>query len=222
MTTLLRALLVVVPWPLRRILLQKLFGYRLAPGSHIGLAWVFPRQLVLARGAAIGHLTVVKGLDRLELGEHARIGRLNWISAFPLGTASRHFAHLPDRRPELVVAEHAAITHRHIIDCTERVTIGRFTTVAGYRSQILTHSIDIARCRQHAEPVSIGDYCFVGTACTILGGSALPSHSVLGAHSLLNKAHTEPNRLYGGVPAVPVRELGDDLEYFRRTEGFVS
>jgi acetyltransferase-like isoleucine patch superfamily enzyme len=222
MTTLLRALLVLLPWRLRRPLLTRWCGYRLNADSHIGLAWVFPRELVLERGARIGHFTVVKGLERLTLGEHALIGRLNWISAFPLRTGSKHFAHLHERRPELLVAEHAAITNRHIVDCTERVSVGRFATVAGFRSQILTHSIDLARCRQDAKPVTIGEYCFVGTACTILGGAALPSHSVLGAHSLLNKAQTEPYRLYGGVPAEAVRKLETDLEYFRRTEGFVT
>jgi acetyltransferase-like isoleucine patch superfamily enzyme len=222
MTTLLRALLVLLPWPLRRPLLARLYGYRLASGSHIGLAWVFPRELVLERGARIGHFTVVKGLERLALGEHALIGRLNWISAFPVGTGSKHFAHLAERKPELVVAEHAAITNRHIIDCTERVSVGKFATVAGFRSQILTHSIDLTRCRQDAKPVTIGEYCFVGTACTILGGAALPSYSVLGAHSLLNKVLTEPYRLYGGVPAVAVGKLDACLEYFRRAEGFVT
>ena len=222
MSALLRLLLVLLPWSLRRPLLVRCYGYRLHSGSRVGLAWVFPRELVLERGARIGHLTVVKGLERLTLGEQASIGRLNWISAFPRGTGSRHFAHLPHRKPELLVGEHAAITHRHIIDCTERVIVGRFATVAGYRSQILTHSIDFERCRQHAEPVSIGDYCFVGTACTILGGAALPSHSVLGAHSMLNKAYAEPYRLYGGVPAAPVRELGRGVEYFRREQGFVT
>ena len=221
MTTLLRALLVLLPWPLRRPLLARWYGYRLEADSHIGLAWVFPRELVLERGARIGHFTVVKGLDRLALGEHALIGRLNWISAFPLGMSSTQFAHLRERKPELLVAEHAAITNRHIVDCTERVSIGKFATVAGFRSQILTHSIDLTRCRQDAKPVTIGDYCFVGTACTILGGAALPSHSVLAAHSLLNKAQTEPYRLYGGVPAAAVKELAADLEYFRRSQGFV-
>jgi acetyltransferase-like isoleucine patch superfamily enzyme len=221
MNTLVRLLVVLLPWKLRRILLVRLFGYELDPQCRIGLAWVYPRKLVMARGSSIGHLTVVKGLSTLGLGEHASIGRLNWISAFPLG-GGKHFAHLDDRKPELLLAEHAAITHRHIIDCTERVTIGRFTTVAGYRSQILTHSIDLTVSRQDAKPVTIGEYCFVGTACTLLGGSALPDYSVLGAHALLNKPHHERYRLYAGVPAKATAPLPADLMYFRRRTGFVE
>ena len=55
----------------------------------------------------------------------------------------------------------------------------------------------------------------------MLGGSSLPHHSVLGAQSLLNKKWDEPYRLYGGVPAKPLKELSQEMEYFRRTEGFV-
>jgi carbonic anhydrase/acetyltransferase-like protein (isoleucine patch superfamily) len=222
MKLLARLFVVLLPWPVRRWVLNAWYGYQLAPGSHIGLAWVFPRRLAMARGARIGHFTVVKGLDVLEMGQQSSIGRLNWISAFPTGTGLPHFAHLRDRRAELSLEEHSAITNRHIVDCTERVAIGRFATLAGFRSQILTHSIDLRACRQHASPVRIGQYCFVGTACTILGGGDLPDHSVLGAHSLLNKAHTTPYRLYAGVPATAIKELSPDLAYFSREQGFVN
>jgi acetyltransferase-like isoleucine patch superfamily enzyme len=121
----------------------------------------------------------------------------------------------------LILGEHAAITNRHLIDCTDRVTIGKFTTIAGFQSQLLSHSIDIEKNRQDSKPICIGDYCFLGTNCVLLGGSALPDYSVLGAKSLLNKAHMETHRLYGGVPAKPLKELARDLAYFKRTEGFV-
>lgn len=218
--TLLRLALVLLPWRLRRPLLVRLYGYRLHRDSHVGLAWVYPRLLTMEEGARIGHLTVCKGLERLALGAHASIGRLNWISGYPLGRPP-HFLHLSERMPELVLGEHSAITNRHIIDCTQRVTVGRFTTVAGFRSQILTHSIDIRASRQDAHPVSIGDYCFLGTACTVLGGSVLPDFSVLGAHSLLNKPYAEPYTLYAGVPARPVSVFDRDSAYFRRAAGFV-
>lgn len=222
--TLLLALLVLLPWKLRRPLLQRFLGYELHPESCIGFAWVYPRRLVMGAGASIGHLTVVRDLDLLQLGGAASIGRLNWISAYPQHAGPGHvlhFAHQPARAPELILGEHAAITNRHIIDCTERVRIGRFTTFAGFRSQILTHSIDLSSARQHAEPVEIGDYCFVGTACTLLGGAVLPHHCVLGANSLLNKALETPWTLYGGVPAAALKSLPQNLAYFRRIRGFV-
>lgn len=220
MRSLLRLLIVLLPWRLKRFLLSTVFGFELHATSHIGLAWVFPARLVMGEGARIGHLTVCKGLEQLVLGAHASIGRLNWISAYPLNQPP-HFAHMPDRKPRLSLGEHSAITHRHIVDCTEEVVIGAFTTVAGYRSQILTHSVDLAECRQHAKPVWIGSYSFIGTACTILGGAVLPDHSVLGAHSLLSKAYDEEYRLYAGAPAKPVSDLDPGMKYFTRTTGYI-
>ena len=220
MTMLLRFISILLPWSMRRGFLEKQFGYSIHPSSRIGLAWIFPRRLVMEEGARIGHLTLCKNIDLLHLGAHAVVGQLNWITGFPTGP-SRHFAHQPDRQPELIVERHAGISSRHLIDCTARVRIGAFATIGGFRSQLLTHTIDLAAGRQTAEPIDIGDYCFTGTNSVMLGGSILPHHSVLGAQSLLNKKWDEPYRLYAGVPAKPVKELPTDMEYFRRTEGFV-
>jgi acetyltransferase-like isoleucine patch superfamily enzyme len=220
MKTLLRFLSFLLPWGLRRSLLEKQFGYSIHPTSRIGLAWIFPRRLVMEEGSRIGHLNVCKNIDLFHLGAHAFVGQLNWITGFPSGS-SRHFAHQTDRRPELILENHAGVSSRHLIDCTARVRIGAFATIAGFRSQLLTHSIDLAAGRQTAEPIDIGEYCFTGTNSVMLGGSALPHHSVLGAQSLLNKKWEEPYRLYAGVPAKPIKELPPEMEYFRRTEGFV-
>jgi acetyltransferase-like isoleucine patch superfamily enzyme len=220
MRTLLMFFSLLLPWALRRVLLEKLFGYSIHPSSRIGFAWVLPRKLIMEEGSRIGHLTFCKNINLLHLGAHAMIGQLNWITGFPSGP-SLHFAHQPDRRPELIVENHAAITSRHFIDCTAQVRIGAFATVGGFRSQLLTHSIDFARNRQTAEPIDIGEYCFTGTNSVVLGGGTLPHHSILGAQSLLNKKWDEAYRLYAGVPAKPVKELSAEMEYFRRTEGFV-
>ena len=220
MRTLFLALSTLLPWALRRWILTRWCGFDLHPTARIGLSWVFPRRLVMGAHSRIGHLTVCKNLGGVFLGEHSSVGNLCWITGFPPGP-SRHFAHQPERRPELHVGAHAAITHRHLIDCTATVTIGPFTTFAGYQSQILTHSIDLAASRQSSAPVTIGAYCFVGTNCVLLGGAALPDRSVLGAKSLLNKAYAEGLTLYGGVPAKPIQKLPEDTAYFHRQEGNV-
>ena len=210
----------LLPWSLRRSFLEKLLGYSIHPTSHIGFAWILPRRLVMEEHSRIGHFNLCKNIDLLHLGAHAIIGQLNWITGFPSGD-SRHFAHQTDRHPELIVETHAGISSRHLIDCTARVRIGAFATVGGFRSQLLSHSIDLAASRQSAEPIEIGEYCFIGTNAVVLGGSVLPHHSVLGAQSLLNKKWDQPYQLYGGVPAKPLKELSPELEYFRRTKGFV-
>ena len=219
--TLLRITITALPWPLKRLLLQRLFGYQLDPSARIGLAWVYPRRLRMAAGSRIDALTVAINLDLLELGAMASIGRGNWITGFPSGTDSLHFTHQPDRCGELLLGDHAAITKNHHIDCTNRVTIGSFTTIAGYHSQLLSHSIDLQHNRQHSEPIAIGAYCFVGSNCVILGGSVLPDQCVLGALSLLNKPLSETWCLYGGQPARRLKPIDPNAAYFSRSNGFV-
>jgi acetyltransferase-like isoleucine patch superfamily enzyme len=220
MKKLLMLLSVILPWSLRRRLLCRWCGYELHPASRIGLSWIFPQRLTMKAGARIGNGTVCKGLGLVQLGECASIGNGCWITGFPPG-GKDFFMHQPERRPELIVGKHSAITNRHLIDCTATVRIGEFTTFAGFQSQILSHSIDLEVSRQSSQPVTIGDYCFIGTNCVLLGGAALPDYCVLGAKSLLNKSFEQTHYLYGGVPARPLKELPKEMAYFHRKEGMV-
>jgi len=220
MKRLIALLSIFLPWPLRRAVLRGLLGYDLAPTSRIGFSLVYPKKLVMGEGARIGHLTVCKSIDLLQLDEQAIIGNLNWITGYP-SNFPPHFMHQPDRRPELVLHRHSAITNRHMIDCTDRIQIGAFATVAGFATQLLTHSINLAANRQEAHPITVGDHCFVGTNCVLLGGSVLPARSVLGAKSLLNRAYTDELYLYGGVPAKPIKAVPETTGYFQRTTGYV-
>lgn len=215
------AISLLLPWPIRRWILVHSLRYDIHPTSRIGYSWIMPSRLVMEAGARIGHLTVCKGLDLLKMSSYSVIGRNNWITGFPKN-GSGYFEHQTDRQPQLILGQHSAITNLHIIDCTSSVTIGAYATFAGFRSQILTHSIDLVECRQDSSPVVIGDYTFVGTACVILGGSVLPSYSVLGAHSLLNRVHSQPWALYGGTPARLIKTLDVDVKYFMRTVGRVA
>ncbi|HCE00006.1 MAG TPA: hypothetical protein DER07_03070 [Armatimonadetes bacterium] len=211
----------LLPWPIRRWLLCSLLGAEIDRTARVGLSILLAKRLVLGPHARVGHLTFcTAGVEEIHLGESARLGNMNWITGFPLGGGG-HFAHIQERYPALRIGDHAAVTHRHYIDCTATVEIGPFTTFAGIRSTILTHSIDLARNRQHAEPIRIGERCFIGTHCVFLGGSVVPNRSVVGAMSLVNKAYEEEGCLYGGVPARPVKRLPEDWEYFRREKGFV-
>ncbi len=220
MKRLLAVLLLILPWRLRRLALNKIFGYRIHPTARIGLSLICPERLEMGAGARIGNLTLCKGISLLKMSEKSSIGNLNWITGFPAGNRSFFTADI-GRQPELILGDQAAVTTRHFIDCTNSIRIGRFTTFAGVRSQMLTHSIDLYKCRQSSKPITIGEYCFVGTGCVLLGGSVLPDYSVLGANSLLNKPHADPYFLYAGNPAKPVKQLPKELAYFTRSTGFV-
>lgn len=210
----------LLPWCIRRPILCAL-GYQLHPTCRIGLSLIMADHLIMEANSRIGNLTICKNIHKLHLAENATIGNLNWITGYP-ANGNKHFTHQTDRNPELILHPHAAITNRHLIDCTNSITIGSFTIVAGFQSQMITHSIDLKECRQSSNPISIGKYCFVGSNSVIMGGGTLPDYCVLGANSFLSKAFTESYYLYGGVPARPVKQLPTDYKYFQRPVGFVN
>ncbi len=201
-------------------MLQRFFGYQIDSSARIGLAWIYPKHLRMGKKTRIDHFSVAIHLDSIEMGDHATIGRSNWITGYPSGS-DKHFAHQTDRHPRLIIGEHSAITKHHHLDCTHEIQIGRFTTIAGHQSEFLTHSIDIVAGRQDSNPIEIGDFCFISTHCILLGGARLPSQSVLAAGAVLNKAFETPFSLYGGVPARFIKEIPKDARYFNRKTGFV-
>lgn len=220
MKKLLALCVVVLPWRLKRWALQRFWGYQLAPDARIGLSYVFPGQLVMAEKARIGHLNVAIHLGRMECGAHSIIERGNWITGHPPQGA--HFRQRSERDPSFILGAHAAVTKSHIIDCTDRVEIGPYSTVAGYHSQFITHGIELGTPRQDCRPIRIGAYCLIGTRVTVVGGARLPDRSVLGAGSLLNKAHTQECAMYAGQPAERRKLLDPQAGYFNRERGFVD
>ena len=217
----LKGILVLLPWYLKRPLLQLFFKFELSPSARIGFSWIYPKRLCLKSGSSIGSMCVAVNLELIQLGEYSSIGRGNWITGFPIGTNSSHFSHQSNRKAELIVGNHSAISKNHHIDCTNCLRIGSYTTIAGYGSQFLTHSINLYTNKQDSWPITIGSYCFVGTSCVVVGGAILPDYSVLGASSLLNKQYAEDWTLYAGVPARPIKIIDRSALYFSRTIGYV-
>lgn len=216
----LNAIVALLPWVLKRPMLERFWGYDLAADAHIGFSYVFPRHLVLGSGAKIGHLNVAIHLETMVCGPHSSIGRGNWITGHPAG--SKHFAHQLSRESSFRLGAHSSVVKSHIIDCTDAVSIGDFTTIAGYRSQILTHGIDVLTNRQDCAPVTIGSYSLVGTSVIVTGGCKLPSRCVLAAGAVVARGLTDEGWLYGGVPAKPIRELASESGYFARVVGRVD
>ena len=110
----------------------------------------------------------------------------------------------------------------------ERLAQGPFENLAGSgQRQRVFADVDAARAfvagdqgaavRDHL----LGAYCLVGTRVIVLGGAALPDRSLLGAGSVLNKAHSEEYAVYAGQPAEKVKALDPEGAYFHRASGFV-
>ena len=219
---LIQVLILFFPWRIRRVCLNYIFNYKIDKDAKIGKSIILADKLVMHKNTNFGHLTLCKNINTLVMHNNSRIGSLNFITGF--NTKNKQvYSHLLNRKCELFLNEHSAITSRHFLDCNGGIHIGKYTTVAGIRSTFLTHSIDIYKNRQDIKPISIGDYCFIGTGCVLLGGSSLPNYSVLGAGAVLSKSYNETHFLFAGVPAKPIKNLKNmDIGYFNRSVGFVN
>jgi acetyltransferase-like isoleucine patch superfamily enzyme len=223
MLNLARAAVILLPWRLKRLALQALFGYDLNPTSRIGFSWVYPsRSLKLGPHARITHGTVCRALDDLELAPYSQIGAFNWITGNSVDASSRFFIGETDRRSALSIGTHSAITSRHYVDCTNAITVGAFSTVAGVRSVLMTHEIDVRLGSQVSRPITVGDYCYIGTGCTLLPGAVVPDRSIVAAASLVRGGLEHPGRVYAGIPARAISELPADTPYFTRQQGIVE
>lgn len=221
MKKLLSFIVIFLPWKIKRFLLVHVWKYEIHPTARIGLSYIFPKKLIMEEGAWIGMFNVAIHLDKIHMYKNSTIGRSNWITGFHTGTGARYFAHDKERRSELIIGKETAITKNHHFDCTNRIMIGDFVTIAGYRSQFLTHSVDVYKNRQDSHPIIIGDYCFVSTSVVILGGATLPAYSVLAAGAVLGKKYEQEWIAYGGVPARPIKEIPRNALYFSRKERHV-
>lgn len=215
MKVLLNILIMCMPWKVRRLILNKFYHYQIHPRARIGLSYIYPERLIMEEGATIGHLNVAIHLGLIHMKKDSTIYQRNWITGFPLKDKTK-FQRFPERRPHLVMGKDSAITKQHHIDCTDLVSIGELSVVAGYGTQILTHSTSLEYDDGGCAPIIIGHHCFVGTRSIILPNSALPNFSVLGAGAVLGKRYTEEYVLYAGVPARFIKKENTSYKFFHR------
>lgn len=197
---------------LKRRLLAAL-GHAVHPSAGAGpnLVWKV-RRLDLAAGSDLGRYNIFKHLEHVDMGPQTALGRFNQFSAHPA------YAQVYDRAGVVVLAECSKITSRHQLDCSGGVYLGRFSSIAGKQTLVMSHSIDFRRDAQAAYPVHIGDYGFVGTRCLVLGGAELPARSILAGGSVLTRARAgevrEPG-VWAGNPAT--RRSSVDGKWFGRS-----
>jgi acetyltransferase-like isoleucine patch superfamily enzyme len=204
-----------LPPKLHRLLGRLLLGWQVDSTAYVGHSVIAARKVVLAPHSAIGHFNVIKGLEELTLGEHAVVGWMNWISSPSLDSGA--FEHSPNRLPALRLGRYGVVTTRHILDCSDTITLEDYALIAGYRSTVLTHSVKQVENRQFTAPVTLHERATVWTTCILLAGVSIASRTVVSAGSVVNRPLTEELTLYRGNPAVAVRSLDASLGLFHRT-----
>lgn len=148
----------------------------------------------------------------------ASIGELNWITSG--NTDPRYFQGFY-RRPELNLGGEPSITSRHMLDCTDRIDVGRFTTLAGCCGTLLTHGIDHRTAKQTCRPIESGDLCLLGSNVVVSMGVKVADRTVTGAGSIMASPLEEELGLWVGALARPVRDLTGGEAYFIRQSGHV-
>lgn len=209
-----------LPWSIRKRVLSHFFGFELQRGSRIGYSIILARSVILHEGAKIQNGNFINSIDKLELMDYAKIGSFNWITGASIKSSA--YQATPDRECKFRLGKHTRITDRHYFDCNGGISIGAYTTIAGLGSQFISHGINVMLNQQEAHPISIGDYCMLGSRVTVLKNSSLPHQSVLAAGAVLTKEFKEPRGIFAGIPAKRVKELSSDAKYFHRVEGSVS
>lgn len=214
-----------LPSLMKRPLYRVLFGYRIGPRVRIGLVLLDANEVELAAGTQIGHLNLVIRVGRFETGPHARIGFLNLVRGgerVRLGAYSTVMRFnvlnaIPDHdcttQPISVLdlGDGAIVVSGHRVDFTDRVTIGRNVIVGGRNSSLWTHN------RQQTAPITIGDFCYLGSEVRIAPGAGLAPECILALGSVLADPVETPRSLVGGVPARVLRSLSErDVALVRR------
>ncbi len=225
MSTAIKALIQVIcfglPWRIRRPILVKTLGYAIDPTARIGLSVVLADEAILEAGAVIGHCNYVGRLDRLVLREESMIGRYNWITGLSKRMNSPFFKGKTSRKSELILGRGSLIATWHLVDCTDMVEFGDFVGMAGARSQIITHGVDIMRMRQVCSPVTIGAHSMLATGVIVMKGVTIAPCCIVGAGSVVMKSIKEPHSMVAGNPAEFVRALPPSAAFFRRTQAVV-
>jgi acetyltransferase-like isoleucine patch superfamily enzyme len=218
MTTLLISLILLVPHPVKRLLLGWLFDWKIDKSARIGLSLFYNvTHVTLGPGARIGHFNVFRNLRCVELGANALIGNWMWITA---ATMLVDPPYVPTSGC-IRVGNEAAVASRHYIDCAGGVEIGDATTVAGIRSTIMTHQISAAHARQTAAPVRIGSHCLISSNVLIAPGAVIPNSCLIAMGATVVNELPSPGMLYAGIPAKPLKKVAQG-EYFTREAGFVG
>lgn len=210
----------ILPSFLKCSLYRALFGYRIGRGVRIGWSLLDGAEVDLGDGTEIGHgvlitrvgrlvmgrcvrigpLNVIRGGERVILGDYAHIMRFNVLNAIPDHDCTTSPVSV------LELGAGAVVVSGHRIDFTDRVTIGKNVIVGGRNSSLWTHN------RQQTAPISIGDFCYLGSEVRLAPGARLPERCILALGSVLTSEIDQPGSLVAGVPAKIIRPLGPDDE----------
>ena len=202
------------PGKIRLLWLRARYGDEVSLAASVGRSIILARKLKLGAGSRIGNGNYIGPLNAFVMGECATMGNLNWIAI-----ARKHDL---GGKGALCLKPRSAITHRHYIDCQGLVSVGEMTIVAGVRSTLWTHKINIKESRQTVGDIIIGDYCYLGSNIVVVGPTVIPSRSVVAPGAVVSAAFGEDLVLLGGCPAKVLKHYSGAEMFFSRETPYVQ
>ena len=124
-------------------------------------------------------------------------------------------------RSGFILGKSSTVTSRHFLDAQYTIHIGEFSTIAGVRSTVFSHSMNLYDCKQEGSPVVVGDYAFVGSNALILPGVHIADRVIVGAGVTLTKSEYESDMIYLGASG-KAKAIDREVLYFNRETGFVK
>lgn len=211
----------VMPSPLACLCYRVFFGYKIGKRVRIGFSILDANVCEIGDAVSIGHFNIFTRIDKLTVGEHSRIGvlnifrggdeirigrycdilRLNEINSIPEPDI------VSNADPRFILGDGSLLAASHKIDFTDRVEFGKRVILGGRNSSVWTHN------RQKTQPVTIGDYSYIGSEIRIAPGGSIPAKCIVGIGSVVTKIFENENRLIAGVPAKEVKELDEDGKF---------
>src|SRR5258708_5960554 len=177
-----------LPWAIRRPILAWSHGYAIDRTARIGFSVILADAAILEAKSFVGHFNYIGRLEQLTLREGAQIGRYNWITGLSKLQNSPFFKGKLSRKSELTLGRGSNIVNWHLVDCTDAVIFGEFSGLAGSRSQIVTHGIDIMRMKQTCAPVMVGSNSMLATGVIVMKGVTISSQCIVRAGSGVDKS----------------------------------
>ncbi len=209
------------------IRILRLLGHNVSNEAYIGFSWIQCEKLFLDKKASIGHFNLIridkiqigkegsirsynrlKGPFDLIMGEKAAIGNSNSIyrGPFPITCGSAAFT----------LGKLTIVTSKHQIDCTKSISIGDFSTISGFGTQIWTHGFYHAdhgpyRIRIDGE-IIIGKNVSIGSRCLLNPGIQIVDAINVGGNACVSKSLIAP----GMYVSHALRHIPNDIKTIKR------
>lgn len=191
-----------------------------------GLGWSIPSDCVVGPCifADVGHVSLGAGtrirggnvwrnLERALLGKNVLMGSWNWITAAPEFFGGSGFG-------ELIMEDESALTSGHYLDCSATIRIGRWSTLSGRGSTLLTHQIDYVTNQLRADPITVGNRCLINSNVRITPGCRIADGVLVAMGAVIAGNLDDELTLYAGVPAVAKKPI--DGKHLHRTVGRIE